>query len=93
MLTMAIPVVVDGGKIEELIGFVQARRRHRVTYSQVAAEAGIGKETLERMRRGGQCRFATVRRLARYFREQGIVVFECDLIEPCAAPVARADSA
>jgi hypothetical protein len=79
---MTIPVAVDGGKVEELIGQLQAKRRHRMPYLLVAEEAGIDIRTLNTMRRGGSCRFVTLKRFARYLQEQGIVVFVSDLISP-----------
>jgi hypothetical protein len=79
---MTIPVAVDGGKIEELIGQLQAKRRHRMPYMLVATEAKIDIRTLNAMRRGESCRFVTLKRFARYLQGQGIVVFVSDLIVP-----------
>ena len=82
---MTIPVAVDGGKVEELIGQLQAKRRHRMPYLLVAAEAGIDIRTLTTMRRGGSCRFITLKRFVRYLQGQGIVVFVSDLVSPIQA--------
>lgn len=90
---MTIPVTVDGGKVEELIGQLQAKRRHRMPYLLVAAEAHIDIRTLNTMRQGGSCRFVTLKRFVRYLQEQGIVVFVSDLISPIqAGQSARAGS-